>query len=237
MLRARCQGMLDPFSIQITIYSNPVLLAVIGLTVCTDPLLANRTRYQVGAYQEKSSFLWQVISIRETSFFPTPSCLWILLWAGGKFGAATAILQPWGAILLMYWGWQSGKCLLLASVVFPFYWPAPVTSFEGLSIGYWSHFARMCRAPDCLGFLFLGEQPIPISDAEVWKPSSLALSGDKSWGVLFHSRAPYRSGRGLDLLEINLQLASSSSLSRPPPISPPDAPGSTSLINRLHTNR
>lgn len=229
--------MLDPFSIQIIIYSNLVLLAVIGLKVCTDPLLANRTRCQVGAYQEKSSFLWQVISVRETSFFPTPSCLWILLWAGGKFGAATAILQPWGAILLMYWGWQSGKCLLLASVVFPFYWPASVTSFEGLSIGYWSHFACTCRAPDCLGFLFLGEQSIPISDAEVWKPSSLALSGDKSWGMLFTPELPIDQAEAWTCLKSTFSWHLLLPCTTLPPISPPDASGSTSLINRLHTNR
>lgn len=89
----------DSSSIQITIYSNPVFLAAIGLEVCTDPLLANRTWCQVGGFREKSSFLWQVTSVGD-EFLSHLFCLWILLGAGGKFGAATAILQPWGEILL-----------------------------------------------------------------------------------------------------------------------------------------
>lgn len=100
----------DSSSIQITIYSNPVLLAAIGLEVCPDPLLANRTRCQVGGFQEKSSFFWQVTSVGDELLSHLFLPLDIVKSRWEVRGCYSHFATMRWDIAVMYWGWQSGKC-------------------------------------------------------------------------------------------------------------------------------
>lgn len=118
---------------------------------------------------------WQVKSVEETRSLPVPSCLRVL-WEDEMFGAVATILQPWGEILLMYGGWQSGRMSAPGLCVVSRLLAAPVTYFEGLSPGYWSHFAACVECQRAWNLHSSWGSPYQWpSDAEVWKLSSFAL--------------------------------------------------------------
>lgn len=95
----------------------------------------------------------------------------------------------------------------------------------------------MCRAQGYLGFMLLLGSPYQWLVQKCESSTPLLWIGTNG-EVYFPCQSSLQDpAEALGLLEINLCSESSPFLlSSTSPHSPPDAPGSTSLINRLHTN-